>query len=146
VPSFWLIIERDVRIDEVSPVDAVRLLAEATYDYHTTHEAFMQLVSIENIHRAEYVKRSEAILTQNASAIDLLAQVLDRGVRDGVFRSDLDAVDVHMMISAFACFHVANRHTFAAIFKRDMLAPALQDSHRRLIGDMVDSTLTSSAP
>ncbi len=135
-------IERDVRIDEVPPVVALRRLAEATYDHHTTHEEFMQLVSIENIHRAAYVKRSEAILTQNASAIDLLTQVLDRGVRDGVFRADLDAVDVHMMISAFACFHVANRHTFAAIFKRDMLDPALQDSHRRLIGDMIVETLT----
>ena len=63
-------------------------------------------------------------------------------MRDGVFRADLDAVDVHMMISAFACFHVANRHTFAAIFKRDMLDPALQDSHRQLIGDMIVETLT----
>ena len=47
-----------------------------------------------------------------------------------------------MMISAYACFHVANRHTFAAIFKRDMLDPALQDSHRRLIGDMIVATMT----
>jgi AcrR family transcriptional regulator len=137
-------IERGVRVDELSPVDAVRKLAEATYDHHTTHEQFLQLVSIENIHRAAFVKRSEAILTKNASAIDLLTQVLERGVRERVFRSDLDAVDVHMMISAFAVFHVANRHTFAAIFQRDMLAPALQDSHRRLIGDMIVETLTGS--
>ncbi len=47
-----------------------------------------------------------------------------------------------MIISAYACFHVANRHTFAAIFKRDMLDPSLQDSHRRLIGDMVVATMT----
>lgn len=137
-------IERDVRVDEAEPVDALRRLAEATYDHHTTHQEFMQLVSIENIHRAAYVKRSKVILTQNASAIDLLSQVLDRGVRAGLFRDDLDAVDVHMMISAFACFHVANRHTFAAIFKRDMLAPSLQRSHRRLIGDMIVGTLTGS--
>jgi AcrR family transcriptional regulator len=135
-------IERDVRVDEVGPLIALRRLAEATYDHHTTYEEFMQLVSIENVHRAKYVKRSPAILTQNASAVDLLAQVLDRGVREGVFRDDLDAVDVHMMISAFACFHVANRHTFAAIFKRDMLDPSLQESHRRLIGDMIVETLT----
>ena len=136
-------IERGVDIDAVAPVVALRRLAEATYDHHTTHEEFMQLVSIENVHRAEYVKRSDALLTQNASAIDLLAEVLERGVRDGSFRSDLDAVDVHMMISAFAVFHVANRHTFAAIFKRDMLAPSLQASHRALIGDMIVATLTA---
>ena len=136
-------IERGVDVDAVTPVVALRRLAEATYDHHTTHEEFMQLVSIENVHRAEYVKRSDAILTQNSSAIDLLAVVLERGVRDGTFRSDLDAVDVHMMISAYAVFHVANRHTFAAIFKRDMLDPALQDSHRQLMGDMIVATLTA---
>jgi hypothetical protein len=47
-----------------------------------------------------------------------------------------------MVISAYACFHVANRHTFAAIFNRDLLDPALQDSHRRLIGDMIVATMT----
>ena len=134
--------ERGIHIDELEPEVALRVLAEGTYDHHTTHEEFMQLVSIENIHRAQFVKRSEAILTQNASAIDLLTEVLRRGVLTGKFRDDLDAVDVHMMISAFACFHVANRHTFAAIFRRDMLDPSLQDSHRRLIGDMIVETLT----
>ena len=134
--------ERGIRIDELEPEAALRVLAEGTYDHHTTHEEFMQLVSIENIHRAQFVKRSEAILTQNASAIDLLTEVLQRGVLAGKFRDDLDAVDVHMMISAYACFHVANRHTFAAIFRRDMLDPSLQDSHRRLIGDMIVETLT----
>jgi len=137
-------IERTVKIDELAPEMALRKLAEATYDHHTTHPEFIRLVSIENIHQAENVKRSKVIVTQNASAIDLLTEVLERGAREGVFRDDLDAVDVHMMISAYACFHVANRYTFGAIFERDMLDPALQESHRRLIGDMIVRTLTGS--
>lgn len=136
-------VESDIRIEELSPDQALRTIAEATYVHHTTHQAFIQLVSIENIHRAEHLRRSETILRENVTAITLLEQVIERGVRSGVFRDDVDAVDVHMMISAYACFHVANRHTFAAIFERDMLAPSLQDSHRRLIGDMIVATLTT---
>ena len=135
-------VERGINIDELSPDEALRTLAEATYDHHTTHEAFIQLVSIENIHRAEHLRQSQTILRENATAITLLQQVIERGVRDGFFRDDVDALDVHMVISAYACFHVANRHTFAAIFGRDMLDPALQDSHRRLIGDLVVATMT----
>ena len=135
-------VERGVEIDELSPDEALRRLAEATYEHHTTHEAFIQLVSIENIHRAEHLRQSETILRENITVITLLQQVIERGVREGIFRDDVDALDVHMMISAYACFHVANRHTFAAIFDRDMLAPALQESHRRLIGDMVVATMT----
>ncbi|RXZ72570.1 TetR/AcrR family transcriptional regulator [Agromyces albus] len=134
-------VERGIQIDELSPTEALRKLAEATYDHHTTHEMFIQLVSIENIHRAEHLQQSETILRENATAITLLEQVIERGVREGIFRDDVDALDVHMMISAYACFHVANRHTFAAIFKRDMLDPALQPSHRRLIGDMIVATM-----
>jgi AcrR family transcriptional regulator len=135
-------VERGIHIGELTPDEALRTIAEATYAHHTTHEAFIQLVSIENIHRAEHLRQSETILRENATAITLLEEVIDRGVRAGMFRDDVDAVDVHMMISAYACFHVANRHTFAAIFDRDMLDPGLQVSHRRLIGDMVVATMT----
>lgn len=139
-------VERGIQIDDLTPDVALRTIAEATYDHHTTHQAFIQLVSIENIHRAEHLRQSEAILRENATAITLLAKVIERGVREGTFRDDVDAVDVHMIISAYACFHVANRHTFDAIFGRDMLDPALQDSHRRLIGDLVVATMTDRPP
>ena len=139
-------VERGIQIDELSPDEALRTIAEATYDHHTTHQAFIQLVSIENIHRAEHLRQSETILRENVTAITLLEDVIARGVADGIFRDDVDAVDVHMVISAYACFHVANRHTFAAIFQRDMLAPGLQDSHRQLIGDMVVATMTRGRP
>jgi AcrR family transcriptional regulator len=136
-------VERGIQVDELSPEEALRTIAEATYAHHTTHEAFIQLVSIENIHRAEHLRQSETILRENVTAITLLEKVIERGVRAGTFRDDVDAVDVHMAISAYACFHVANRHTFAAIFDRDMLDPALQESHRRLIGDMIVAMMTA---
>ncbi len=136
-------VERDIRVDQLPADEALRTIAVATYDHHTTHEAFIKLVSIENIHRAQHLRRSETILRENATAITLLEEVIERGVRAGLFRRDVDAVDVHMMISAYACFHVANRHTFAAIFDRDMLAPGLQQSHRQLMGDMIVATMTA---
>jgi AcrR family transcriptional regulator len=92
-------VERDVRIDELRPDEALRTLAEATYDHHTTHESFIKLVSIENIHRAEHLRRSDTIMRENATALTLLRGVVDRGVSEGIFRPDVDAIDVHMMIS-----------------------------------------------
>lgn len=135
-------VEREVQVDELTPTEALRTIAETTYDHHTTHEAFIKLVSIENIHRAEHLRRSEAILRENVTAVTVLESVIERGVHEGLFRDDIDALDVHMVISAYACFHVANRHTFAAIFNRDMLDPQLQDSHRRLVGDLLVALMT----
>ena len=48
-----------------------------------------------------------------------------------------------MMISAFCFFRVSNRHTFGAIFGRDLLDPARRDHYREMLGDMVVSYLTS---
>jgi AcrR family transcriptional regulator len=135
-------VERDIRVDDLSPIDALRTIAVATYDHHTTHEEFIKLVSIENIHRAEHLRQSEAILRENVTGVTLLEEVIERGVDAGLFRDDVDAIDVHMMISAYAFFHVANRHTFAALFNRDMLEPALQPAHRELMGDMIVATMT----
>ena len=48
-----------------------------------------------------------------------------------------------MMISAFCVFRMANRHTFGAIFDRDLADAALRDRYRRMLGDMVVDYLES---
>ena len=81
--------------------------------------------------------KSPAIAELGSPAIDVLARVLERGRADGTFRRDVDAVDVHMMISAFCVFRVANRYTFGTLFDRDLADPALRDRYRTMLGDMV---------
>jgi AcrR family transcriptional regulator len=129
--------EREVDVDGLDPAAAVRRIAELTFDHHEAHPEFIRLVSIENIHRAEHMARSRAIAELGSPAIDLLGRILERGKSDGVFRRDVDAVDVHMMISAFCVFRVANRHTFGTLFDRDLADPALRDHYRTMLGDMV---------
>jgi AcrR family transcriptional regulator len=127
--------EQGVDVEHLEPVAAIRRLAELTFDHHEAHPDFIRLVSIENIHRAEHMRASGRFAKLNTPAIDLIAAILERG-RD-VFRRDVDALDVHMMISAFCVFRVANRHTWATIFERDPLDPALRERYRQMLGDMV---------
>ena len=60
-----------------------------------------------------------------------------------MFRTGVDAVDVHMIISAYCVFQVANQHTFGALFGRDLLDAGLRDHYRKMIGDLVVTYLTS---
>jgi AcrR family transcriptional regulator len=129
--------EQTIEVDHLDPAAAIRRLAELTFDHHESHPEFIRLVSIENIHRAEHIAGRADFAGQNTPAIELIEQILDRGRRDGSFSRDVDAVDLHMMISAFCVFRVANRHTFGAIFDRDLTDPALRDRYRRMLGDMV---------
>jgi AcrR family transcriptional regulator len=129
--------EQTIEVDHLDPAAAIRRLAELTFDHHEAHPDFIRLVSIENIHRAEHIAGRADLAGQNSPAIELIERILARGRSDGSFARDVEAVDLHMMISAFCVFRVANRHTFGAIFDRDLTDPALRDRYRRMLGDMV---------
>jgi AcrR family transcriptional regulator len=136
--------EQTIEVDHLEPAAAIRRLAELTFDHHESHPDFIRLVSIENIHRAEHIAGHEELSGQNTPAIELIERILERGRRDGSFTREVDAVDLHMMISAFCVFRVANRHTFGAIFGRDPLDPELRERYRRMLGDMVTGYLGSA--
>ena len=138
--------EREVNVDNLDPVDAVRRVAEVTFDHHGAHPEFIRLVSIENIHNAEHVKELVDMVDLGGPVVSLLDGILRRGRARGVFRSDTDAIDVHMMISAFCVFRVANRHTFGTIFGRDLVDPARHDHYRTMCGDMIVRYLAAEGP
>jgi AcrR family transcriptional regulator len=136
-------LEQQLDVDHLTPVDALRRLAESTYDHHTSHRDFVRLVAIENIHRAKIISTSTVIHDLNSTAVKTLEGVLRRGIDDGTFRADIDALDLHMLISSYAIFHVANRYTFRALFARDLLADDRHEHYRRLAGDVVVATMTT---
>jgi AcrR family transcriptional regulator len=135
--------EQDVSVDHLDPVSAIRRLAEVTFDHHESHPDFIRLVTIENIHRAEHIGRSAAIVAVNSPVIELIDKILEQGNADGAFCRHPDAIDVHMLISGFCFFRVANRHTFGAIFGRDLTGTALRGRYRTMVGDMIVAYLTS---
>jgi AcrR family transcriptional regulator len=135
--------ERDLDVQHLEPVAAIRRLAELTFDHHEAHPEFIRLVSIENIHRAEHMRASGRFADLNTPALDVIGEILDRGRDAGVFRRAAAPIDVHMLISSFCVFRVANRHTWATLFDHDLLDPAERDRHRQMLGDMVVAYLTS---
>ena len=136
-------LEQQLDVDHLEPVDALRQLAELTFDHHESHQDFVRLVAIENIHYAQHLRRSESREVLAAPALDVLTRIMERGRAAGEFRDDVDALDVHMIISSFCVFRGANRYTFRAIFDRDLLDPRGRDHLRRMIGDLVVAYLTS---
>jgi AcrR family transcriptional regulator len=136
-------LEQQVDVDHLDATAALRRLAEITFDHHETHEDFIRLVSIENVHHAEHLKKSDVRAGLAAPALDVLTRILKRGKAAGAFRKDIDALDVHMIISSYCVFRTANRYTFGAIFDRDLLDPRRRAHMRRILGDMVVALATS---
>jgi AcrR family transcriptional regulator len=137
-------VEREVDVEHLDPREAIRRLAELTFDHHDSHPEFIRLVSIENIHHAEHMRKSKRLANLNHPAIALIERILERGRAEQAFRRDVDPIDVHMLISSFCVFRVANRHTFRTLFERDLADPERRDHYRRMLGDMVVDYLSAT--
>jgi AcrR family transcriptional regulator len=135
--------EQDLDVEHLDPVAAIRRLAELTFDHHEAHPDFIRLVSIENIHEAEHIAASEQLGRIGSPALEVIRRILESGRKSGLFTAEVDAVDLHAMISSFCFFRVANRHTFGALFGRDLTAPDQREHYRAMLGDMVIAYLTA---
>ena len=136
--------EAAIDVEHLAPIEAIRTLAQLTFDHHEAHQDFIRLVSIENIHRAEHLRQSEALVNLGAPVIDLISRILDAGRASGDFDTPADAIDVHMMISAFCCFRISNQHTFGTLFRRDLIAPEHRARYRTMVGEMTVAYLTGA--
>jgi AcrR family transcriptional regulator len=119
-------------IEDADPPEAIRRIIELTFDYDEMHPFFVSLVSVENVHQGRNIARLPSIKKRNASVIRVLTSILERGAKQGIFRSDVNAVDLHLLISAFCIFRVANRFTFGTIFDTDLSDPAIRNRHKKM--------------
>jgi AcrR family transcriptional regulator len=134
-------VEAGMHLEGLEPEAAIRKLIDFTITYHEENPDFSRLVSIENIHRAEHLAGSESIHNLNVAIIRTIEDIVRRGREMGIFRTDADPVDLHMLISAFCFFRVSNRYTFGAIFNQDFSEPGNLEKHKQMIGDAVLSWL-----
>jgi AcrR family transcriptional regulator len=130
-------LEQDLQVSRLDPVEGMRALVEFTFDYHDRHRDFVRLIAIENVHSARYVERLKTFQNSNASAIDTVADLLERGIASGAFRDDVNAFDLYLLISSL-CFHrIGNRHMLGTAFGRDPSHPRLRARHRAMTVDAI---------
>lgn len=134
--------EAQLHLPELTPPEAIRRLVEFTFDHHDLNVDFVRIVSIENIHRGEYVKRSQAVRSLSNTVLHILDDTLRRGEASGEFRRGVEAVDLHLLMSSFCFYRVSNRHTFGEIFQINLTDDdVLKQRHKQMICEAVLSYL-----
>lgn len=131
--------EQELELDHLPPVEALKLLAEFTFDHHSRHPDFIRMVMIENIHHGAYLEQSELIRLLNAGAVQKLEAICRRGREAGLFREDVTPLELHWHISALSFFNVSNRATFSRIFGGSLFDAEGQKSLRDHMVEMVSS-------
>jgi TetR/AcrR family transcriptional regulator len=110
--------EQAINTDDLPPDEALRKLVRFRVDYYIDHPDFVALLAIENQHEARYFKALRAAMTTSTESLARTAAVLAKGQASGLFRADLDVLDLYQLIVSLCFFNVSNRHTFGTIFKR----------------------------
>jgi len=129
--------ETAARFADMDAEQALRAIIGHNFDYHFEHPEFVRLVMNENVLKGEHIAQMPGMASRNRPVIDALRAILDKGVAEGVFRTGIDPVDLHMTISALSFYNVSNRYTFLQNFGVDFAAPASRARRRVQIIDCV---------
>ena len=114
--------EQSLKLDHLDPKAALENLVRFIWDYFLKNPEFITLVNSENLHKAKHLKASEAVKVYNRRYVDMMAGLLERGVKDEVFRAGIDPVQLNITIAAIGYYYLTNRYTGSIVFERDLMA------------------------
>jgi TetR/AcrR family transcriptional regulator len=129
--------EKTLDLADLAPEAAIRRLIEFTFDYSREHPELISLINNENLHGARHLRRSTKVRELHSPFVELIRDILRRGVAQGVFRSDLDPVDLYITIAAVGYFYLSNNKTLSTIFGRDLGSAAACRRRKRHNVDII---------
>ncbi len=116
--------ESELAIDVADPEAALRSVIRFMWGYYLKHPEFITLLNTENLHRGKHIAKSPRAREYSSPAIGVIVRVLQLGAERGLFRSDLAARDVYLMIAGLCYFYLSNRYTLSAFLGENLEAPA----------------------
>ena len=135
--------EQQLQVPVDDPIGALRIWSEYRFTHYAQHGDLLRLCATEDSRVAEYISPSVTVFEAVSPRNDLLSQILQRGVAAGVFRSDMDALEVGILSASYAAFHSVFRGTVLTLYSRDLLDADRLEHAQRIAGDMMVATLTA---
>ena len=137
--------ESELQLGDLEPVEAVRTLVHFTFDHFREKPWFISMLNTENLLGGETVRSIADVGDIQSNMISELSRVLDHGVREGVFRTGVDPVELYITIASLCYFPISNRHTLRAVFKVPV-DDAWVEARKRAVSDMVLADLRPCGP
>ncbi|CAM5430225.1 TetR/AcrR family transcriptional regulator [Eoetvoesiella caeni] len=123
--------EKQLSLEALEPLEAMSQLVAFSFDYLAEHPEFIALLTDENRNRASHILESNVLRKMHSPFIDMLDATLKQGVTRGVFRGDIDALNLYISIAGISYFFFSNNHTLSAIFGKSLGSRAALAQRRR---------------
>jgi AcrR family transcriptional regulator len=115
--------EQALELDHLSPTDALKKLVTFTWSYYLENPEFLTLVNSANLHKGRHLADSDEIIQVSRQYVGLVGTILERGVKEGVFRNGISPVQLNITIAAIGYYYLTNRFTGSILFEREFMAP-----------------------
>jgi AcrR family transcriptional regulator len=113
--------EAELNIEADDPATALRRLMEFTWNYFLANPEFITLVNSENLHKARHLKSSTLMDDMNKPFVERMKHLLKRGADQGVFRPDLDPVQILIALAGLGFHYLNNRYTGEIVYGRNFM-------------------------
>jgi len=129
--------ERTLDLAHLDPQAAIRALVEFNFAYAEAHPEFIRLVNNENLYGARHLRGSNRVRALHSPLLEMIADILRRGAEQGVFRRDVDPVQLYISIAGLGYFYLSNNATLSAVFGRDLSTPMEKSKRRQHMVDVI---------
>ena len=137
--------EQALVLDVAKPVQALTDVIRFVWRYYQKNPEFITLLNTENLLRGKHIAKSARAREYSSPVIAITDSVLRSGAGLGIFRADLGARDVYLMIAGMAYFYLGNRYTLSSFLGENLEAPAALAHWEAFIVDAVQRTVCRTA-
>ncbi|WP_374627915.1 TetR/AcrR family transcriptional regulator [Devosia sp.] len=131
--------ERELRISQYDPVEAVDRIIRFTFRHFLANPWFPRLLSVENLQNARFVKKIRNVDEIRSPIVGELHEIVKRGHDLGIFRTDVDPMQLYISIISLCYFYVSNMQTLSVVFGKDLSQFALiQDREAQAVQMVLD--------
>ena len=115
--------ELKLKLNTSQPVEGLNEVIGFVLSYYRKNPEFITLLNLENLQRGKHIAKSQRAREFSSPAIATVGELLQNGIAQGLFRADVSARNVYMLIMATAYFYMSNRYTLSVFLGENLQTP-----------------------
>src|SRR5690625_1057220 len=132
--------ELQLDLDFDSPERALSQIVLFMWDYYQENPELIILLNTENLLKGRHLKQLNSMQELLSPTLELLEKIVRKGHEKGLFRSDVDIIDLYLTIMGLGYFYLSNQYTLSIYLGRKLIA----SKEREKWGQVMVNTVLAS--
>jgi AcrR family transcriptional regulator len=136
--------EAELKIDFDKPLEGFLELQRFTFEYFEKNPRFEGLLRNENLMQGKFVAQSRKVTETAFPLRRTIERLIESGQEQGLFRDNLDPIQIYVTIAAMSRFHLANGYSLSVTLDTDMSTAEWRRARLQHALDVLEGYLTAA--